>query len=446
MAPMNITEVPTKEALISPKHETMHQLDPKSKFDIFRRLVPLVYEQNVIHLNAAFMPPSNLIVRDAIDQFCDRGLHHPSPKVQWKKDVEETRELVAAYLKTTTSSIAFTRDTTEAMGYFMHSLEFQPGDNVVILDCEHPNQAYGWLSLRRRGLEVRQVPTSQTKGSEAATAATAATFAPYVDDRTRAIGLSSIMFHNGQWNDIADVAATFKPRGIHILADLTQQVGFTDLDIHKLGVTAAAFSLHKGFNCPTGIAVFYVSEEFLSENDPVPPIVSYASIGTPSEDFQVSAEPISFHPTARRYEHANMSLIGAVAAKSFLRFHLDIMDASDIQEHLYRLGDTLRRGCHRLGIEILGPVDHLEHAPHLYTLKLFGSQWAEHFQANNVIVSTFRWGVRVSFGFYNNTEDVMKFLDVLERGFELGISQAKQSSGASQWISDDSRNITVGAF
>lgn len=331
------------------------------------------------------------------------------------------------------------------MGYFMHSLDFQPGDNVVILDCEHPNQTYGWLTLRRQGLEVRQVPTKQDNGSEAATAAT---FAPFVDDRTRAIGLSSIMSHNGQWNDIADVATTFKPRGIQILADLTQQVGFTDIDIHKLGVTAAAFSLHKGFNCPTGIAVFYVSEEFLAENDPVPPIVSYASIANPSEDLQISSGAISFHPTARRYEHVNMSFVAAAAAKSFLRFHLDTMGPYDVQEHIYGLGDILCRECKRLGIDILGPVGHRQHAPHIYTLKLCDPQWAEHFQANNVVVSTFRWGVRVSFGFYNDLEDVMKFIDVLERGIDLGIYQATQPSDAAQWLPDTSQKmeaIAVGA-
>ncbi len=403
MAPVKVVHAEDREAI---------------QFDIFRRLVPLVAEQNVLHLNAAFMPPSNLIVRDAIEKFCDQGLRDISPKTHWKRDVEDTRELVARYLKTKPSSIAFTRDTTEGMGYFMHSLDIQPGDNVLILDCEHPNQAYGWLALRKRGLEVRQVPTDL---DGKIVAATAATFAPFVDDRTRAIGLSSIMFHNGQWNNVADIVATFKPRGIHILADLTQQVGFTDLDIHALGVSAAAFSLHKGFNTPTGIAVLYVAEEFLNAHNPVPPIVSYESLAHVSEDFQIPSGPVTFHPSARRYEHANMSLVGVVAAKSFLRFHLDVMRPSNVQCHLRILGDRLRQECQRLGIEILGPAGHQNHAPHLYTLKLCGAQWREYFQANNVVVSTFRWGVRVSFGFYNNLADVTRFVNIVERGLKAGI-------------------------
>lgn len=417
MAPVSVASMAIDEAVVLPKHDLHLPGRPSTKFDILRRIVPLVSEQDVIHLNAAFMPPSNLIIRGAIDQFCERGLHHSSPKPLWKKDVEETRKLIAQYLNAEPSSIAFTRDATEAMGSFMHSLDLQPGDNVVILDCEHPNQAYGWLSLQKKGIEVRQVPTSLDDPS----AANAATFAPFVDDRTRCIGLSSIMFHNGQWNDIRSVVEAFKPRGIQVLADLTQQVGFTPVDIQTLGVSAAAFSLHKGFNAPTGIAVLYVSDDFISRRNPVPPIVSYGSVASPSEDFQVSPGPISFHPTARRYEHANMCLIGAVAAKAYLQFYLDVIIANDVQSHLYKLGHLLRQGCQNLGVGILGPIS--QHAPHLYTLQLYGTQWRQYFEDNSVIVSIFHWGVRVSFGFYNDRSDVSKFLGLLERGIKAGMEK-----------------------
>jgi selenocysteine lyase/cysteine desulfurase len=162
----------------------------------------------------------------------------------------------------------------------------------------------------------------------------------------------------------------------------------------------------------------YVSDEFLKSVDPVPPIVGYSSIATPSEDFQVPSGPISFHPTAKRYEHANMCLIGAVAAKAFLQLYLDVMNPEDVQTHLYRLGDLLRSGCDRLGVEILGPASHRHHAPHLYTLKLCNPEWSEFFKANNVVVSTFRWGVRISFGFYNNEADVKGLINIIKRGLE----------------------------
>ncbi|KAJ0344896.1 hypothetical protein COL154_006991 [Colletotrichum chrysophilum] len=292
-----------------------------ANFEILRRLVPLVSDGKITHLNAGFMPPSNLIVDEAIRRFCSESLHHPSPKACWRQDVEAVRQLLARYINTDPSSIAFARDTTEGLGSFIHGLKFEPGDNVVILDCEHPNQAFGWMALRPLGLEVRLVPTHP----ERPVAANAKTFAPYVDDRTKAIGLSSIMFHSGQWNDIADVCSVYRPKRIHVLADLTQQVGFADVDVQALGVSAAAFSLHKGLHTPTGFAALYVDSAVIEELDPTPPLVGYGGVASvsDSEDFMIPEGPIVFHQTARRYEHANMSFISAVAARAFLQFYLE---------------------------------------------------------------------------------------------------------------------------
>ncbi|KAM0420407.1 hypothetical protein ACHAPT_011828 [Fusarium lateritium] len=401
------------------------------KFDIFRSLVPLVADERITHLNAGFMPPSSLFVHEAIGNFCSEWLRHLSPKPFWKSTVEDARALLGRYIHTDPDNISFTRDTTEAMGYFMHSLRLQTGDNVVILDCEHPNQAYGWLSLRSQGVEVRQVPTD-AKSNGFSAIANAATFEPYVDERTRCIGISSIMFHSGQRNDVADICAEYRPRGIHVLADLTQHVGFANVDVEALGVSAAAFSLHKGLNCPLGFAALYVSQGFIDNLDPVPPIVGYGSLETSSEDFLISDDPIDFHPSARRYDHANLNLLGATAAKASLQFYLDIMGPDEVEEHLYRLGDALRERCNAIGVELAGPPEPMHHAPHLYILKLYGDEWARHFKAHDVAVTCFRWGVRVSFGFYSNLCDVQRLVDVIQLGPDMSLGNETQSDTASE--------------
>ncbi|KAK1764929.1 pyridoxal phosphate-dependent transferase [Phialemonium atrogriseum] len=398
------------------------QADDESRFSIFRRLVPIVADDTVTYLNASFAPPSNLVVHDAICQYSSEALRHPSPKPRWQEAVEETRELVAKYINADSSAIAFTRDTTEALGSFIQGIRFQPGDNVVILDTEHPNHAYAWMSLRQAGLEVRQVPTiAEAERTGKVVAANAATFAPYVDRRTRAIGLSSVMFHSGQWNDIADICTAYRPKGIHIVADVTQQVGFARIDVRSLGVSAAAFSLHKGLNCPTGLAVLYVDTDVICEMDPIPPIVGYGAVSNARSDLLVPADPIVYHPTARRYEHLNLSLIAVAAAKAFLKFYLEVMGPEAVERHLYALGDALYQECKGLGIGIVGPKNRKEHAPHLYILDLHNTGWVEHLKDAGIIVTPYRLGIRVSFGFYNNFEDVKKLSLAVRAGLDAGI-------------------------
>ncbi|KXH42114.1 hypothetical protein CNYM01_05773 [Colletotrichum nymphaeae SA-01] len=413
--------------LFDVEHTTSKSIDKPSSahqpsapdFELFRHLVPLVSSSKTTHLNAAFMPPSNLIVNEALSRFCSEALHQASPKSRWKEDVEAVRELLGRYINTDPSTIAFVRDTTEGLGSFIRGLNFQPGDNVVILDCEHPNQAFAWLTLRSAGLEVRLVPTDP----ENPAAADASTFGPFVDERTRAIGLSSIMFHTGQRNDVADVCAAFRHRGIHVLADLTQQVGFAAVDVKELGVSAAAFSLHKGLNSPTGFAALYVDTKVIQDMDPVPPIVGYGGVSSvgDSEDFAVPEGPVIFHPTARRYEHANMSFISAVAARAFIQFYLEVMGPRNLEQRMYSLGDALRQSCAELGVGVVGPSERKHHAPHLHVLRLQDPRWSERLEVAGIVATNFRTGIRVSFGFYSNLEDVERLMAVIRAGLESGI-------------------------
>lgn len=396
-------------------------------FAIYRQLVPLLTNPSITYLNVSFQPPSNLIVHGAISAFNNEALVSPSPKQSWLQTGEDARSLIARYINAHPTSVAITRDTTEGLNNFAHSLKFKPGDNVVILDSEHPHHAYAWMSLRPSGLEVRQIPTipdSQNPGGAGVVAANAETFAPYVDARTVAIGLSSVMFHSGQWNDVQGICDAYRPRGIHVLADLTQQVGFAAVDVSKLNVSAAAFSLHKGLNCPTGFAAMYVHPDVIKDTNPIPPIVGYGAVQNVRGDLLVPADEIVYHPSARRFDHLNMNLVAAAAAKAYLGFYLDVMGPGNVEEHLYGLGGVLRRECNRVGVKIVGPEHEREHASHLYILDLHDGVWMELFKAEGICVTPYRLGIRVSFGFYNNVDDVLSLVRALEKGIEMGIPVA----------------------
>ncbi|KAI8649472.1 hypothetical protein LRP88_00025 [Fusarium phalaenopsidis] len=423
MAPSRVDAVvDSSTAITFPKDK-----QPDAKWSAYRRLVPLVDADGYTYLNASFSPPSNLIVHDALTRYANDALHSPAPKPEWQKTAIETRQLIATYINAPSpESVALTRDTTEGLNCFIRGMKFTPGDNVVILDSEHPNHAYGWMAMRASGLEVRQVPTIPiAEKTGIVSAANADTFAPYVDGRTRAIGISSVMFHSGQRNDIAGISARYRPKGIHVLVDMTQQVGFAAVDVQALGLSAAAFGLHKGLNCPTGLAALYVDPEAIAETNPHPPIVGYGAVHNTRADLLVPSDDIIYHPNARRYEHLNVSLVATTAAKAFLKFYLDEMGPGSVEEHLFSLGDALRRECRDLGISIVGPTSRKDHAPHLYILDVHDPRWAEHLRTNQILVTPYRLGIRVSFGFYNNVEDIKKLAAALKTGLELGLPIGK---------------------
>ncbi|KAI1385354.1 PLP-dependent transferase [Hypoxylon trugodes] len=399
------------------------------KFLIHRRLVPLVSQnEDVLFLNAASAPPSNLIVHEAITKYSADALYGPHPHPKWRETKEDARRLLARVLNAEApETIAFTRDTTEGLGSFIRAAAatFRAGDNVVVVDNEHPNLAYGFLVLRDAGVEVRQVPTiAGAERTGRVEAVTAETLRPFVDERTRAIGISSISFDGGQFNDVKGICAAFRHRGIHVLADVSQHVGIARIDAQELRISAAAFSLHKGLNCPTGIGALYVSPAAFAEiGDPIPPIVNMAAVRNMNENLIVRAdEPVDMFPDARRFEHANMSLAGVVAAAAFTRFYLDVLGPADVEAHLYNLTDFLGIECDRLGIKILSPRDRDNRAPHICILKLDQWEWAPYVKGHEGAVFTVnRLGIRVSFGFFNSFEDVRRLVQALEQVVARGL-------------------------
>jgi selenocysteine lyase/cysteine desulfurase len=100
------------------------------------------------------------------------------------------------------------------------------GTRFALIEGDHPNNAYAWLNLRRKGVEVRLV-----KLSGEAAVATAETFAPHVDDRTRVMSLPHITFHAGQRHDLVSVGRLCGERGTSLVVDTMQSVGVVPIDV-----------------------------------------------------------------------------------------------------------------------------------------------------------------------------------------------------------------------
>lgn len=203
----------------APAHiKTAAQPPSEPDFSTFRSLVPLVADDNLTYLNASYQPPCNPIVHAAIVNFTSEGLYNPHPNRQWQSDVEDARALLGRYINADRSSIAFTRDTTEALVYFIWYLKIEPGDDVVVTDANHPNHVHGWMILRSAGVEVRQVPTipeaQRTGDVVAATGDVCAV-------RRRPPSCHRTELYYVPQRTVERRPRYLQARGIHILADLT---------------------------------------------------------------------------------------------------------------------------------------------------------------------------------------------------------------------------------
>lgn len=193
------------------------QLFLEADFSTFRSLNLLVADNKIIYVNA-FYPTKNFEPHYARCHRSD-ALYSTHPKSEGQNDVEESRDLVRRYINAESSSVAFTRNTPEARGCFICSLKFEPGENVIV-----------WTSniqtMLRVGGAAQGRPRVQTSANYPRGGGLS--LPPTRQRLLRTLmtipeqSVSSIMFHSGQWNDVADTCKTSRPRGIHVFADLTQ--------------------------------------------------------------------------------------------------------------------------------------------------------------------------------------------------------------------------------
>ncbi len=382
------------------------------RFDNASARLEFPVTQRMLYLDSAHQTPLAASVRAALESFYTEGHEYAGPKPMWLKRIEEVRSRIAKLIGAETPEIAFTKNTSEGLNIAANAIPFQPGDNVLMVEGDHPNNAYAFLNLRRKGVEVRFLPL---KGETA----DADTFGGHIDARTRAISLSHVTFHAGHRFDVEGVGKLACAKGIYLVVDAMQSVGVLPINARDSGASLIAFGCHKGLYVPQGLGVLYVRKEL---TELVPTFLAAASLASPPADFIARADNMALREDAGRFEIGNFNIpdIHALAASLSL---IERLGVKKISTHILDLGDYLIQRLDEQGIRLVGPRSRA-HRSHIYVLDLPGAGWLEYLAGENVRVSPERDGIRVSFGFFNTTDDIDRLMEIIRRRTSLDASRA----------------------
>lgn len=367
--------------------------------DAVRREFPVV--ARMLYLDAAHQTPLASSVHAALERFFKEGLEYAGPKPVWLKRVEDVRARIANLIGADASEIAFIKNTSEGLNIAANAIPFTPGDNVLMVEGDHPNNAYAFLNLRRKGVDIRFVPLSGET-------ANADTFAAHIDERTRAISLSHVTFHAGHRFDIEGIGALAQKRGIYFVIDAMQSAGVIPLDVKTNKASMIAFGCHKGLYVPQGLGILYVRKG-LSELQPT--YVGLASLAHPPADLIARAHNIQLRTDAGRFELGNFNLPGIHALAASLAL-IESIGVERICEHVLDLGDRLIEHLDHLGVGLIGPRSRA-HRSHIYVLDLPVKEWLDYLTDAKVRVSPERGGIRISFAFFNTREDVDRLAEII---------------------------------
>jgi selenocysteine lyase/cysteine desulfurase len=357
--------------------------------------------KQMLYFDSAFQTPLAASVKAGIEKFLAEGFMAAGPKSLWLERVEQVRARIAALLGADVSEIAFTKNTSEGLNIAANALPLKSGDNVVMVHGDHPNNAYAFLHLRRKGVEIRFIPMTEVINAQS--------FENSIDERTRAISLSHVTFHAGHRFDVADVSRLCRQHELYLVVDAMQSVGILPVKVRKLGASLLACGSHKGLLVPQGLGLLYCDKNLGGLE---PAYLAAASLAEPPADLIARPDRMGLKSGAGRFEIGNYNLPAIYALSAALDL-IEKIGVENIEKHVLDLGDHLIGRIDEIGVGLVGPRKK-EHRSNIYVLGLPADDWLPYFASNNVRVSPERDGIRVSFAMFNTTGEIDRLVDLIQ--------------------------------
>lgn len=318
--------------------------------------------------------------------------------------IAETRELLRQFLHCPeVRNIAFTKNTNEGINMLLQGFPFQPGDNVVTADLEHVSVLMPCLNVKRRGVECRvaKSPDGITLPVEVLLAET--------DERTRMMVVSYVQSSSGYKLDLPCLARECHKRGIYLVVDGIQALGFQTVDVQELGVDAMASSCYKGLLATEGVGFLYCGDELMAKVEPVFAADSPA-LTVDRERWEIGCtDPRD----ARKLENGTISFMGIYGLNAGLKQLMQIgMDR--VEAHVSGCLTDLYQGLNALGYEIVTPFAP-ERRCHSLMVRAGGDnqEMVDFFLERGVFFSRGRMDcIRISVAPFTTREDMDRLLRV----------------------------------
>lgn len=312
----------------------------------------------------------------------------------WFDDIDRTRAKAAALINSAPDDIAFSINAATPLSLLLGGTDWQPGDRIVTLTHEFPNQLYYAALLREKGVDFVEVEWDG--------------FYDAITPATRAVLMSQVSYTTGFRPPLEQIGPFLAERGILFYVDATQALGALTFDVEKVQPSMLAVHGYKWLLCPNGAAFFYVSPDLRRRLQPN--IVGWRS----HEDWRNvnrlhHGAPV-FRESAEKYEGgmpAFPCLYAMDAALSeFLETGPEVIEqrvlglAALLEERLRELGQVTV--LHRDSPIVAARFEGLDPAILVQRLK-----------EKRILASARHGCLRLSVHFYNDESDIATLIDIL---------------------------------
>jgi selenocysteine lyase/cysteine desulfurase len=326
--------------------------------------------------------------------------------LNWFDDADRIRAQAARLVSCEPNDIAFIPNASTALSLLLGGIDWKPGDRIVTLEHEFPNNLYFPALLERQGIEF--VETSWEKLDRA------------VDSRTRLVALSTVNYTNGFRPPLEELRELTRVQGALLYLDGTQSVGALRFDCQAIQPDILAVHGYKWLLSPNGAGFMYVSpatRRWLAPN-----VIGWRSHHDWRNVDNLHHAAPEFKESAEKYEGGMLNFTALYAMSASIGMMLDI-GPDVIEARVLELADRVRRVMREAGAELSG-----DSFPNYVSPIVAGrfpqidaSRLACELKEQKVLVSARHGKLRVSTHFYNNEEDVERFAAALRKSLNFSL-------------------------
>jgi len=379
---------------------------------------PLIYFDNA----ATTQKPRAVV--DALRRYYERdnanvhrGIHELSNRAT--AGFEAARARAGSFINARSAyEIIFTRGTTEGINLVAMawgSKNVKSGDKILLTEMEHHSNIVPWqLLAERTGAKLVYLPITGDIGLLDLNR-----LDEWLTKDVKLFGMTHISNSLGTINPVSELCARARKLGITTLVDAAQSAGHRPIDVQEVGCDFLVFSGHKMCG-PTGIGVLYGRQEVLEK---MPPYQGGGEMIL-SVEFQKSTWKHAPH----RFEAGTPDISGAIGLHAAMDY-LDGFGRHRIAEHDQELGAYAYAKLAQLkgNIRLFGPhvgraglVSFLLKDIHAHDVVTVADQRGVALRGGHHCNQPLmhKLGVestaRASFYFYNTTDEIDRFVEVLK--------------------------------
>ena len=373
----------------------------KKLFEIYRDEFPVT--KDYVYLDHAGVAPVSLRGKRAVEKFLSEATESGMFNYkQWMDRVEEVRRSCAILTGAEPEEIAFVKNTSQGISIVAEGLDWKEGDNLLVCEKDFPSNIYPWLNLKRKGVEIRVVPSQNER-------ILLEDIELLIDSRTKLLTVSSVNFSSGFKIDLEVVGRLCKGKGILFFVDAIQSLGVIPMDVNEFKIDFLAADGHKWLLSPEGTGIFYCRKELAPRINP--PLIGWKSIINESDydhvDFRLKTN-------ALRFEEGSLNVMGIYALGAAIDLLVEV-GIDRIQARVIELGDLIIREAEKRDFQVRTPKSKEERGGIISIIGNFDPiNVKDRLKEEGILVNVRGGAIRISPHFYNTEYEVLRLFNAID--------------------------------